>query len=266
MAKPALLLSFDVEEFDLPLEYKHDISIERQLQIGSQGLHVINELMRSYPQVRSTYFTTGFFAEHFPKEVCALAETNEIASHAFFHSEFTVADLARSKQSLEKITGMNVHGLRMPRMRPVSMADVQAAGYDYDSSINPAWVPGRYDNRHLPRNPYMEEGMLRFPASVTPKRRIPLFWLSFKNIPYPLYRQMLRRTLQQDGYACLYFHPWEFVSLDGFGLPFYVRRHAGPVLLRKLRRLLDDFAGICDFMPMMEYIENRHFLSAEVRF
>ena len=36
-----ILLTFDVEEFDLPLEYGQAISLEQQLEIGKKGLDEI---------------------------------------------------------------------------------------------------------------------------------------------------------------------------------------------------------------------------------
>jgi len=35
---PTILISFDVEEFDMPLEYNFPISIESQMEIGKKGL------------------------------------------------------------------------------------------------------------------------------------------------------------------------------------------------------------------------------------
>ena len=34
---PKILLSFDVEEFDMPLEYNFNIAIETQMEIGKKG-------------------------------------------------------------------------------------------------------------------------------------------------------------------------------------------------------------------------------------
>jgi len=254
MKRPVLLLTFDVEEFDMPLEYGQTIPEAEQMQVGYAGLEALLALLDRYPQVSGTCFTTANFAQHFPEATRRMAERHEIASHTFYHAHFEPKDLLASREALEAICGKTVQGLRMPRMRPVEMADVRAAGFTYDSSVNPCWLPGRYDNRHLPRTPYVQEGMLRFPASVTPRWRIPLFWLSFKNFPYPLYRKWVSDTLKKDGYCCLYFHPWEFIPLTRYHIPGYAKRHAGPVLLNRLRRLIDDFSGDCDFMPMGEFI------------
>lgn len=242
-----VLLSFDVEEFDMPLEYQFKIPIEEQMRVGIKGLDAIAPILDS---VACTLFTTANFANHFPERIKALAKSHEIASHTFYHTAYTTEDLLKSKLRLEEITGEKVTGLRMPRMRPVLMKDVLAAGYQYDSSINPTWLPGRYNNFHLPRTVYNEDGVKRIPASVSPGIRIPLFWLSFKNMPYNLYLQLCKQTLARDGYLCLYFHPWEFTSIEQFGLPGYTRRWCGSKLVERLNKLIRDLSKEANFSTM----------------
>lgn len=242
-----VLLSFDVEEFDMPLEYQFDIPVEEQMRVGIKGLDAIAPILDS---VACTLFTTANFANHFPERIKALAKSHEIASHTFYHTAYTTEDLLKSRLRLEEITGEKVTGLRMPRMRPVLMKDVLAAGYQYDSSINPTWLPGRYNNFHLPRTVYNEDGVKRIPASVSPGIRIPLFWLSFKNMPYNLYLQLCKQTLARDGYLCLYFHPWEFTSIEQFGLPGYTRRWCGSKLVERLNKLIRDLSKEANFSTM----------------
>jgi len=242
-----VLLSFDVEEFDMPLEYQFAIPVEDQMRIGIEGLDAITPILESVP---STLFTTANFANHFPERIRKLANAHEIASHTFYHTAYETADLLKSRLRLEEITGQKITGLRMPRMRPVLMKDVLAAGYLYDSSINPTWLPGRYNNFHLPRTIYHEAGVKRIPASVSPGVRIPLFWLSFKNMPYNLYLQLCKQTLDKDGYLCLYFHPWEFTPIEQFGLPSYTRRWCGPALVERLLQLVKDLSKDAEFVTM----------------
>lgn len=242
-----VLLSFDVEEFDMPLEYQFDIPVEEQMRVGIEGLNAIAPILDS---VACTLFTTANFANHFPERIKELAKSHEIASHTFYHTAYATEDLLKSRLRLEEITGEKVTGLRMPRMRPVLMKDVLAAGYQYDSSINPTWLPGRYNNFHLPRTVYNEDGVKRIPASVSPGIRIPLFWLSFKNMPYNLYLQLCKQTLAKDGYLCLYFHPWEFTSIEQFGLPGYTRRWCGSKLVERLNKLVRDLSKEANFSTM----------------
>lgn len=250
-----VLLSFDVEEFDMPLEYGFPITASEQMQIGKRGLDAIEPILHD-PDITATLFTTANFASHYPEPVKQLAIRHEIASHTFYHSQFSNEHLLASRITLEEISGKKITGLRMPRMRPVSMEAVAKAGYVYDSSINPTWLPGRYNNLHLPRTIYRDQGMLRVPASVSPYVRIPLFWLSFKNIPYQVFKMLAIQALKKDGYLCLYFHPWEFTPVS-HGLPAYTRRLAGEPLLLRLQRLLTEFKKEAEFISMQDFVQQK---------
>ncbi|MFY7651307.1 MAG: DUF3473 domain-containing protein [Chitinophagaceae bacterium] len=251
----AVLLSFDVEEFDMPLEYGHNITINEQINIGKQGLQLIAELLSKH-NIETTLFTTAFFAQQVPTTIQQLAIKHEIASHTFFHSQFSEVHLLQSRLALSKIIQKPIYGLRMPRMKKISPSLVKAAGYQYDSSINPTYLPGRYNNWHLPRTFYRQDGLLRIPASVSPNLRIPLFWLSFKNFPYKLFKSLCLQTLRTDNYVCLYFHPWEFVNIHHTGIPNYTKKGCTYELLKKLDRLIADLKNTAEFMSMHRFTES----------
>lgn len=232
-----ILLSFDVEEFDMPSEYNATINIAEQMEVGKHGLDTILPIVKDIP---CTMFTTANFAIQFPEAVKQMASTHEIASHTFYHSTFENADLLSSRLKLEEISGKKVTGLRMPRMRAVDMQEVKNAGYEYDSSINPTIIPGRYNNLNLPRTLYVDGGVKRLPASVSPNFRLPLFWLAFKNYPYFIFKKLAIQTLKKDGYLCLYFHPWEFVDIKKYPLPSYTKRLCGKPLQQRLYQLIHD--------------------------
>jgi peptidoglycan/xylan/chitin deacetylase (PgdA/CDA1 family) len=248
-----VLLSFDVEEFDMPLEYGFPISADEQMEVGKKGLDAIEPILQD-AAITTTLFTTANFALHYPDAIRQSATRHEIASHTFYHSSFKDEHLAASKTKLEEISGQKVTGLRMPRMRKVAMNEVKKAGYLYDSSVNPTWLPGRYNNLHLPRTIYTEEGITRIPASVSPILRVPLFWLGFKNLPYPVYKALALQTLKKDGYLCLYFHPWEFTGIENYGLPFYTKKPNGEALLHRLYKLVNDLKKEADFISMNSYV------------
>jgi len=252
---PKILLSFDVEEFDMPLEYNYNIAIETQMTIGKMGLDNLMPIFMEQ-NYKATLFTTANFANHYPDNIKALSDKHEIASHTFYHSNFTTAHLLESRIRLEEIIQKPVKGLRMPRMRQVRVGDINEAGYSYDASIHPTWLPGRYNNFNLPRTNYREQGLIRVPASVSPNFRIPLFWLSFKNFPYALYIRLALQTLRKDGYLSLYFHPWEFTNITAFGLPKYTTKGSDNELLDKLYRLLNDLNKQAEFVTMGDFIQN----------
>jgi peptidoglycan/xylan/chitin deacetylase (PgdA/CDA1 family) len=248
---PSILLTFDVEEFDLPLEYNIPISTEEQLNVGKKGLDAIMPILY---EVKATLFTTAHFASNYSAEIKELSVKHEIASHAYYHSSFKKEDLLNSRAELERIIQKPVTGLRMPLMRQVDIEWVKEAGYKYDSSINPTWIPGRYNNRDKPRTVYFDQGMTRLPASVSPNFRIPLFWLAFKNFPYWVFKQLAFQTLRKDGYLSLYFHPWEFTDISQYRLPFYAKRHAGKILVDRLSKLVDDLKPYGEFKTINTFL------------
>ncbi|MEO8412743.1 MAG: polysaccharide deacetylase family protein [Ginsengibacter sp.] len=250
-----ILLTFDVEEFDLPLDYGIRISLDEQMAVGEKGLNAITEML-DYQKVNGTLFTTANFGLRYPSAIAALSKKHEIASHTFFHSSFNKEDLKNSRQVLEDIISKKVTGLRMPRMKKIEMGWVKEAGFSYDSSVNPTWIPGRYNNIRLPRTCYVENGILRVPASVSVNFRIPLFWLSFKNLPYRYFRKLALQALKKDNYLSLYFHPWEFTDLNDYNVPLFIKRNSGEVLLDKLKRLISDLKQEGEFLTMQSFIES----------
>jgi peptidoglycan/xylan/chitin deacetylase (PgdA/CDA1 family) len=202
-------------------------------------MQVLTEVIE-FHKIPVTIFTTAAYALENKKQIKFLSEKHEIASHTFHHSDFKNQDLEKSKLILEEITGKEVYGLRMPRMRPIRMLLVKQAGLKYDSSINPTFIPGKYNNTHLPTTVYKEKEIYRFPCSGSPNLKIPLFWFTFKNSPYSLYKKLAADTLKKYTYLNLYFHPWEFADLTKYKLPFYIKRHSGSELLEKLHRLIID--------------------------
>ena len=227
--KPRILLSFDTEEFDLPGEYGEMPPLDVQLEVGARGLEAVLDLLdRLGPEARATFFTTAVFAQNRPALIARLLERHELASHGWSHTTFERGDAARSKEELERLSGRPVLGFRRARFGPFDRAELREAGYRYDSSLNPIWLPGRYNNLGKPRTVHrLPEGPVEIPVSASPCLRFPLFWLAFKHAPLPLFRAATRSALAADGHVNLFFHPWEFTSLEGFRLPGIVTRRAG---------------------------------------
>ncbi|MGH7242440.1 MAG: polysaccharide deacetylase family protein [Phycisphaerales bacterium] len=254
---PAVLLSFDAEEFDIPLEYGQAISDSEQFRIGADGFDRALQLLAE-AQVRATFFTTAALAIRRPDLVRrAVADRHEIASHAFFHSRFEEKHLRASREALQSISGTDVVGFRMPRMAPVSPAILREAGYEYDSSVNPIWLPGRYNRFFEKRRAHNVDGLIRIPLSATPLIRWPLFWLAFKNQPRWLTRATTAATLRADNYAALYFHPWELMNNSGFGLPKIISALSGQRMWSSLREHLLWLKGRCRFATYREFARER---------
>lgn len=239
--RPKILITLDVEECDIPIEYGHILTLEEQLKISEQGVAVFMKIMDKY-EIPVTLFCTGVYAQANASWIKYLHPRHEIASHGFYHSKFDPkVDLVSSKLLLEEISGKPVYGFRMARMQEVDSIEIANAGYVYQSSLNPTWIPGRYDHRDKPRKPFFENGLWQVPTSVATNFRIPLFWLAFKNFPLFFFRFLSRMSLKENGYLNLYFHPWEFSDLGRFSMPAHVKRgHKGGLAI-KLEKLIQGF-------------------------
>lgn len=243
-----VLISFDIEEFDMPLEYGKPLSLEAQIRVSARGTAAILDMLKAQ-RITATFFSTVVFARHAPDLIARIGEEgHELASHGYYHSQFEQRHLAESRLILEELSGMPVRGFRMARMMPVDDQAIAAAGYRYNSSLNPVYLPGRYNHFFKPRTLFRQEGLLQLPASAVPLIRFPLFWLSFHNLPLWLYQAACAATMKRDGYLNIYFHPWEFTKLDdpAYGLPAYVARNSG-------RRMMERFEAWVSWMKKQGY-------------
>lgn len=227
-----ILLSFDLEEFDLPLELGQQIDQTQQMRVGREGLEAVLAML-ARAQVSATFFTTANFADHHRQLMQVVATNHEIASHGYWHSTFQEADLQRSRKTLEDIVGRPVRGFRRARFAETDRAAIERAGYSYNSSENPIWLPGRYNRFFKPRRPYLTGHLLNVPISASPVVRFPLFWLSFKNLPVAMMKPALSVTLAADKYLNIFFHPWEFADLSEFDLPHVVKRRYGQAMVER---------------------------------
>lgn len=236
-----IALSFDIEEFDLPLENGRDLPFDRQIEVSRIGAeHILDILSRH--NIQATFFTTVKFAHHAPGVVSRLlTDGHELASHGMRHTGFETGDLKESRVALEAIAQRDITGFRMPRMMKLPECAVAEAGYLYDSSLNPTFIPGRYMNLGTPRMPFMKDGVLQIPTSVTPWIRFPMFWLSAHLLSPTLYRALAIRILRHNGLFTTYFHPWEFFHLNTLKecrLPAMVRLNSGERMQQRLERFI----------------------------
>lgn len=256
-----ILLSFDTEEFDVPREHGVDISMEESMKVSVTGTNRILDILKQNG-VCATFFCTGNFAENAPAVLQRIInEGHEIACHGVDHWQPKATDFAKSKEIVERIAGHIVYGYRQPRMFPVDEQEIKRVGYLYNSSLNPAFIPGRYMHLTAPRTPFLKEGVLQIPASVTPWIRFPLFWLALHNLPEAFYHWLVRRTLKHDNLFVTYFHPWEFYELKEhpeYKIPFIIKNHSGRQMMQRLDSLIKMLKkNGYPFTTYLEYTQRR---------
>ena len=80
-----VLLSFDIEEFDVPREKGLDFSFESGMKVSKIGFSKILDILKAN-EVVATMFCTSNFVENAPELIKrAMKEGHEIASHGVDH-------------------------------------------------------------------------------------------------------------------------------------------------------------------------------------
>jgi len=259
-----LLMTFDVEEFDLPDDLGRTVDPDLADEVAQRGARELARFLRRQ-QLPATCFVSGSFASRWPREVEELARAGaEIGCHGAVHArQWTargpagVEQLVGARRRLSGLAAGPVLGYRSPRFAPISLQLLASAGFRYDSSDHPTWLPGRYN--HLARStvPNRRSGLIEVPVTVLPAIRYPLSWIWFRNMPLPAMARMADVAARRRGLLCVYFHSWEFVDLSGLGLPRPVTRGTGARLGRQLERWLDHRARRASAMTMSSYISQK---------
>lgn len=252
-----VLLSFDVEEFDLPREHGANISLDESLKVSADGLVRILEVLDK-AKVKATFFITGNFAEGKPELVQQIKKGgHEIACHGVDHFKPAKTDIYKSKEIVERVAGVKVVGYRQPRMFKISYKELKRCGYKYDSSVNPAFIPGRYNHLDTPRDLFIKEEIVEVPTSVAGFMRVPLFWLALHLMPFGVYVKFAKMSIKKTGYFATYFHPWEFAeALKEYKIvPVYIKQNSGKKLAVRLERLIMVLMqNGCEFVTYDEYV------------
>lgn len=238
------MLSFDIEEFDVPKERGFDLSLEQGIQISILGTNRILDILKANNVVATLFCTANFVMYATDVVGRAIADGHEIACHGVDHWNPKADDPKVSKEIIENTLQIKVSGYRQPRMFDVDKNLLANCGYVYNSSLNPAFIPGKYMHLNTPRTAFIQDRLLQIPASVTPKTRIPMFWLALHNYPFDVYTKFADMIIKKDGYFTTYFHPWEFVDhpkeIQKCMLPI-VNHNNGTNMCRKLDKLIKHF-------------------------
>jgi len=216
--------------------------------------------------VKATFFALGWVAARYPRLMRRMVEAgHELASHGWDHARVHkldptgfAADLVRSRDVLQDISGLPVRGYRAPsfsidarnRWAHEVLAD---HGYAYSSSVAPI-VHDHYGWPEAPRfafRPVAGSPLVELPVTTAELggRRIAAGGGGFfRVLPYALSRWAIRQVNRREGRpAVFYFHPWEIdpaqPRVAGAPLKSKLRHYTNLGTMRdKLRQLIGEFA------------------------
>jgi peptidoglycan/xylan/chitin deacetylase (PgdA/CDA1 family) len=235
------------------------------------GFEAVDSLLTAFESAdaTATFFVVSEIAESHPAVIKRIADAgHEIASHTHSHrllTEITAADrheeLRQSRRILESTTGQSVRGFRAPAFALPDnyFTALAAAGYDYDSSVNPCraipgWYGGEYNTqRATPAtavDPVAPTELTEVPIAVSPYLRLPASgaWTRLLGRQYTLWST--QAVADRGIPPVLYTHPWEFVDLPSIeGVPKRVTWRTGQWMRDTLDRILAlplEFVSIGD--------------------
>jgi peptidoglycan-N-acetylglucosamine deacetylase len=224
--RPALLLSFDVEDWHQLVHRRYGRGDwDRQNPAFARQVDVILSLLDELG-ARATFFVLGMAAARYPDVVRGIAERgHEIACHGYAHArvytqtqdEFR-ADVERALEAIESATGRRPIAYRAPafsinRRTPWAYDVLAELGFRWDSSqYDSPRVPDRI--ARVPAEPFrleLRSGADLWELPIPVWRRIPIGGGSYwRVLPTPLVERGLRALQRQTAYPVLYFHPYEF--------------------------------------------------------
>ncbi|OGJ15885.1 hypothetical protein A3K73_01845 [Candidatus Pacearchaeota archaeon RBG_13_36_9] len=251
-----VLLSFDLEEFDLPLELGQKLDLEKQFDFSRKGLETILKILKE-ERISATFFVTGDFALRYPKLIKEISKKHEISSHSLSHlkKRYSAENAKKSKEIIERLIGKKIYGFRMPRLSRVDSRSLSNMGFRYDSSYSPTFLPGRYNNLSGKRGLFNRGKITIVPISVHKTFRLP-FWIFFRLFGLNYIKSLTRSCIKDPGFVVLYFHPWEFNDLKNFNLPVYLmKKRSGAEMCKTLTAYIQwckknkyEFSTFYDFL------------------
>jgi len=276
------VISIDVEDWPQSTWDRNLPITERSVENTRRVLRILREA-----NVRSTMFVLGKLAERFPYVVKEIqADGHEIASHGYGHVEIAqlspeqfLADLRRSKDLLEQITGEKVRGYRAPDFSIVrhtlwAFDALAEAGFEYDSSVVPVRLV-RYGIPEWPIEPVhvkLRDGRTIMEAPLATVRWLGRNWPIggggyHRLLPGAVSRYCAKHVMTAAPFV-FYCHPYEFdvneLTEIPLRLPLRVRLHQG-LGRRWFEKRFKSFVRRFGGQRMQDLLSSRQWSELDIR-
>jgi len=221
-------LTIDVEEWFMVENLSSVINQENWQKYESRVQKSVDIILESLDEFdsKATFFILGWIAERNKPLVRKIAESgHEIASHGYSHKILTSMsedeirdDVLKTKKILEDISGYEILGYRAPcfSITEKSIDILKDSGYRYDSSFFPFSMHDRYGIISGINDNSINEirsGFLEFPMTVRKMFNKKIPWSGggyFRLYPFSIFKNGVKKILEDYNYFLLYLHPWEF--------------------------------------------------------
>lgn len=245
-----LLLTCDFEEFSLPIDFGKKISEELMLEKSYEGIQRLIELIKNH-QIKLTFFVSERMAKFSPNLLRELVTGgHEIGLHVYIDykkdndTDKIIDRIKYIKEEIEEDIRTKIYGFRNHKLIVVPPYILKEAGFVYDNTCHPTYVPGRYFYLLKSRKIKLKYGIINIPISVTPIFRLPFSWIWFRNLGLNYVKLCTSWVFLNQDWVNIYLHSWDFTDLNDnlpFKLPYFITSNAG----WKMIRMLDNYLNFC---------------------
>jgi peptidoglycan/xylan/chitin deacetylase (PgdA/CDA1 family) len=259
--------SVDVDGWDTCLDF-YGIKVppekaDEEVNSGV-GIRRLVSLFRKN-SVKGTFFIVGNTAKRFKKEVRSISKAgHEIGCHSMTHSNLADKSILHIKREISdniKTVGRITRrrkkdfvGFRAPAfgVSNTLLDALEETGFEYDSSINPTYIPGEYGVPFAPLSPYRpsktsvrkrgDRNFIELPVAVNPIVPIPLGAAFIRNFGSWWAKLGIKMLWSLGAPAIIYMHPKDVVEVPSSSrVPWYLKRNSGEECLRRM----DDIIKFC---------------------
>ena len=217
----------------IDIEHDHGSWHEKNFK-GVEKIDEILDVLRR-EGISATLFVTGEVLEKYSDRAMGWAENHEIGCHSYSHTYFDSMDAPSIKEELDRFVNLYKkvfnslpYGFRAPShvITNAAMKAVRGAGFYYDSSVVPHYLPFKKYRGYCgnaPKSPY-------YPSEASYKHTggasimelpvtgqlfgIPIAGAWIRGIPLGVYRLLF--FLHRPDYITLSFHSWDALQDDKF--------------------------------------------------
>ena len=208
--------------FTIDIEPDFSGLLKKDVYYGRQNLLKLEKIVKKN-DIKLTAFVTGKTLEDDPEILSSLEGMGaEIECHSYAHRVdhgSKIEDIERGIRTFEELVGRLPYGYRAPEgiITKKEALFLDSKGIKFDSSISPAFLPGRYNHLQFPVQPFKIKGsnLLELPLPVVPKIRIPFNFSFVQLLGFGTF-SLLLRVFGWPNLLIFNIHPFELGRIPSY--------------------------------------------------